>query len=121
MESEEKETYVEKRYFYFTVFLLALFMAASVMTCMFITDSKIQKFNDSIKDVSIPVIETSDEKTYYEVKEYNGKIGVFENGSMVYTLDVYVFTLPEGDKKLLSVGIRADSQEELYRILEEYY
>ena len=61
------------------------------------------------------------DKTIYMVKEYNGKIGVFKENALIYTMDVHIFTLPEYDKNLLACGIKAEGIDELYRILGEYY
>ena len=61
------------------------------------------------------------EKITYIVKEYNGKIGVFKENALIYTMDVHIFTLPEYDKNLLACGIKAEGIDELYRILGEYY
>ena len=123
MESENtNELYVEKRYFYFTVFLILLFVTASLITCFFVFDSKLERVVASKNNSdALPVVNITEEKKLYEVKEYNGRIGIFEDESLIYTLDVYVFTLPENDRQLLSDGIKAESKEELYRILEEYY
>ena len=57
----------------------------------------------------------------FVLKEYNGKIGVYENESLIYTLDIYVFTLPEVDKQLLKDGIIVSTKEKLYELIEEYY
>lgn len=123
MESENtNELYIEKRYFYFTVFLILLFIVASLITCFFIFDSKLERVVASKNNSEeLPVVNITEDKKIYEVKEYNGKIGVFENEALIYTLDVYVFTLPKNDRQLLSNGIKAENKEELYRILEEYY
>ncbi|MBQ9704037.1 MAG: hypothetical protein IJV68_05785 [Clostridia bacterium] len=81
--------------------------------------------NENVNDVFNDVTDTNEtettEKVSYIVKEYNGKISVYKNNALVYTMDVYTFTLPEYDRNLLACGIPADSIEELYRILEEYY
>ena len=63
----------------------------------------------------------TEEKITYTVKEYNGKIGVFKENALVYTMDVHVFTLSEYDKSLLACGIKVEGIDELYRILGEYY
>ena len=72
----------------------------------------------------IPIFEeTPSDETIdiYCLKDYNGKIGIYKNNSLVYTLDVYVFTLPEEDKKLLTEGIEVSNKEELYDLIEIYY
>ena len=48
-------------------------------------------------------------------------IGVYENAALIYTLDTYVFTLPDIDKQLLREGIITASKTELYELIEEYY
>lgn len=59
---------------------------------------------------------------YYYVREYQGKIAVFKDNEKkpdaVY--DVYVSNLPEKDKNLLQNGLRAESEEELQQIIEDY-
>ncbi len=58
----------------------------------------------------------------YVVKEYNGKIAVFEKGSQspYRTTDMYINFLPEYDKALLSTGIEVDTQAEVNKVLEDY-
>ncbi len=68
-------------------------------------------------------IQSVKEFSGYTVKEYNGKISVFENGSSepLYSLDSpFVRDLPDYDRELLTKGIKAGSDEELLRILEDY-
>ena len=92
------------------------------MTCFFVFDAKLENVTAPKNETGVlPVINVTEDEKNYEVKEYNGRIGVFEDNSLLYTLDVYVFTLPKSDQKLLSDGIKADSKEELNEILEEYY
>ena len=57
----------------------------------------------------------------YCLKDYNGKIGIFKNEALVYTIDIYIFKLPEKDKKLLADGIEVSTKEELYELIELYY
>jgi hypothetical protein len=58
----------------------------------------------------------------YIVKEYNGKIAVFEEGKNkpFKVTDSSVSDLPEYDRKLLEEGIKATTKQELQRILEDY-
>lgn len=59
---------------------------------------------------------------YYYVREYQGKVAVFsENEKAPDTVyDVYIENLPEKDKNLLKIGLRAESEEELQQIIEDY-
>ena len=90
--------------------------------CFFISNKIENSINNALK-TEIPVFdETIEEQTTeYTLKEYNGKIGVFENGALIYTLDTYVFTLPQNDKKLLTDGITVSTEKELIELLEYYY
>ena len=104
--------------------LIVIFSSVLLVLLSFfyiLTARKIDKIENKSEE-SIQVFdEVSQETAVYKIKEYNGKIGIFENDALIYTLDVYLFTLPEKDKKLLSEGIQVSSKEELYEIIEEYY
>ena len=65
--------------------------------------------------------EESTQKTYL-ITIYKGRIGVFESGraTPVLTGDTQVYLLPNDDIQLLKKGIRADSMNEVKRILEDY-
>ncbi len=121
MEQETKEIQ-DKQYFrlifIFSIILISLFAIFYFMIC-----AKINESVDKITEPSVPVFDETveTEKTTYILKEYNGKIGIFENEALIYTLDTYIFTLPENDKKLLQDGISVSTQEELYELLEQYY
>ena len=118
MEQENKGSQIMKIYQGLIVLFILIF---AVMTMyLLIISKKIEKIVDNnVQDVFEEVVST--EKTVYTVKEYNGKIAIYENEALIYTLDRYVFTLPEYDKKLLSSGIVVSTEEELYKIIEEYY
>jgi len=63
---------------------------------------------------------SKDEASYY-IKEYGEIIGVFgNNGELLYTVDIYIKTLPASDRSLLRDGIVAHNCEELYEILGDY-
>lgn len=58
----------------------------------------------------------------YIVKEYDGKVAVFENGANIpfKITDVYTKNLPQEDKLLLSQGISVDTDQELALLLADY-
>lgn len=60
--------------------------------------------------------------SYYTVAEYQGKVAVFmENEKIpIEIFDAYAESFPEHDRKLLRDGIRANSAEELQKIIEDY-
>lgn len=66
-------------------------------------------------------IGTSEAEQWWTVREYEDIIGVFDSdGRLVYTLDVYVKTLPETDRKLLREGIHVSGERELRNLIEDY-
>jgi hypothetical protein len=118
MEQENNKKQIIQIYQVLIVLFILIF---AIMTVYFLLISrKIEKI-PSQNDQTVFEESVSSDKTVYTVKEYNGKIGIFENNALIYTLDKYVFTLPEYDKKLLSSGIEVSTKEELYEIIEEYY
>ena len=123
-QSNNENTIIEKKVFILSTFLLALTIIMSVSICYFLLNNIIIEATSHNIDTDTPAINTNDisqTAIEYELKEYNGKIGVYKNGALVYTLNTYVFTLPEADKQLLKDGIKASSYEELKKIIEEYY
>lgn len=58
----------------------------------------------------------------YLLKEYNGKLAVFEQGSdLPYKeFDININTLSDYDKELLEIGITADSREKIRQLIEDY-
>ncbi len=57
----------------------------------------------------------------YTVKEYNDKIAIFKENcdDPVKSLDVYVFTLPESDRKMLKNGFEI-IEDEIESVIEDY-
>ena len=127
-QKNEENVYIEKKIFIFSVFLLATLIITAVMISYLLLNNKIIESSSTIIEFEpdTPAFEIKDEATtkkeiYYVLKEYNGKIGVYENESLIYTLDIYVFTLPEVDKQLLKDGIIVSTKEKLCELIEEYY
>ena len=58
----------------------------------------------------------------YIVKEYNGKIAVFEKGNDTpfKTTEMQISLLPDYDKQMLQAGIEVNGQGELNTLLEDY-
>ena len=72
-------------------------------------------------DENSSYVEAFNEYEIYTVKEYCGKIGIFVQGKDAPSavLDVYVFTLPEADRKMLNEGFDV-SEAEIYSVIEDY-
>lgn len=131
---EQKDTqniYVKKTEMYLVSSVLVLFIIIFGIVLLIsqrpqiiltpVTSTTIkEEITENVFNENVEEPEQTD-KTIYMVKEYNGKIGVFKENALIYTMDVHIFTLPEYDKNLLACGIKAEGIDELYRILGEYY
>ena len=60
--------------------------------------------------------------TGYTVRDYEGKIAVFEDNDQEATqvLSIETAAFPQEDQQLLKVGIHASTKADLQRILEDY-
>lgn len=67
-------------------------------------------------------LETKETKQNYKLKEYEGNIAVFKEGSNfpIKTTSISVKELPQADRDMLKEGINASSEEELSALLEDY-
>lgn len=127
MEQENKNTSYSKSsleqllkiFFYLLIVFLTLYFGLKILNEIksIKNDKDTPVFNESIDKTDETIIE----KDIYCIKEYNEKIGIYKNDALVYTIDKYLFTLPENDKKLLRDGIYTTDSEEFYKIIEQYY
>lgn len=73
---------------------------------------------DEIKDTEPQEMDTD---KIYTVREHMGRIGIFdESGTLIMTLEVYVRTLPEADKRMLEEGFEIVGEKQLNAIIEDY-
>lgn len=88
--------------------------------CLLVLSVLFIRINKSIN--TVPESTTNPPTTQYTIKEYNGKVAVFENNNTqpksVY--DSYISVLPEKDRKRLKYGITVDNEKDLQRIIEDY-
>ena len=122
MEQETNQS--QYKHFNRLLVIFCIVLLLSSLLFFLLLNFKINRLDREFNEEYQPVFEENNvenEKKTYILKEYNGKIGIFENDALIYTLDTYVFTLPENDKKLLKDGITVSTKEELYELLEEYY
>jgi len=86
------------------------------------TDYSLENLNDKViaEEVASPSPSPTPEDTTYVVKEYNNKIGVYQNDELIRIVDVNVDTLGADDQQLLKNGITVHSKEELAGVLEDY-
>ena len=65
--------------------------------------------------------ETTSPENKYLIKEYKGIVAIFTaEGELLRELDVYVKTLPEKDRSMLSYGIKVKDDIELYSLIQDY-
>lgn len=124
---EQQNDYGEligKKQLSISLIILITLMLILFLTSFFLINNRISALHDIKQEQESPVfneIPTVEEKIEYLVKEFDGKIGIYKNGDFQYMLEVFVFTLPENDKKLLHQGITVSSEQELNDILSSYY
>ncbi len=64
---------------------------------------------------------TSTEEQIYIIREHMGKIGIFlPDGTLYDTVDAYVKTLPEADRRLLEEGFEVVGKHALGEIIQDY-
>lgn len=122
MEQELKVTKKDSKILMLIIISLNLIIILMLSIGLYFLGNRLNELK-VIPESNLPAFEETEPKPNdtFTLKEYNGKIGVYQNDSLVYTLDVYIFTLPEKDKKLLNDGITFSNIEELYMAIEEYY
>ncbi len=96
----------------FILFLTVCVLAVSVLYINLNRDIEKEEQRRSI----------STDNKIYTVKEYEGKVAVFEanSNSPLTVYESYVSLLPEYDRMLLKEGISVDNTEELQKIIEDY-
>ncbi len=79
------------------------------------------KVEDSDSDNTDSEDTSAESEIKYTVREHMGKIGVFsDDGALVRSIDVYVKTLPEADRRLLREGIEIVGKEALDELIQDY-
>jgi len=97
----------------FAVLLLGIVLSERI-------DSLEQALNAApAEKAEIPVIAEAEK---YVLRSWCGRIGIFTAGSDTpdEVLGVYIFTLPEADRKALEIGITAYSQDGLRALIEDF-
>ncbi len=69
---------------------------------------------------TLPIEDTKTQEIYL-IKEYMGRIGIFDTtGALVDVIEVYTKTLPEADRRLLGEGFEVIGKTQLNAIIEDY-
>lgn len=126
MEQEnENYGYVNKNQFAISIIFLLVITVTLFVSTYLLLSNKIDRELTLETNNDTPTfneVKTEEAETVeYLLKEYNGKLAVYKNNDFQYELDIYVFTLPDEDKKLLSQGISVSSEQELNDIISSYY
>lgn len=76
----------------------------------------------SILTVGIYFHSPENDKTEYVLKDYNGNLAVFspDNDSPIEILDINTSAFPEKDRQSLKKGIKVFSEDELFRLIEDF-
>lgn len=54
------------------------------------------------------------------VREYNGMVCVYRDGTLYYKTDIPVISLPAQNRKELAEGIEVANETEMHRLLEDF-
>jgi len=86
------------------------------------TQYSVENMNNQVvaEEVGTATPVATPEDTTYVVKNYNNRIGVYQNDELIRIVDVNIDTLPAEEQKLLQDGITVNSKEELAGVLENY-
>ena len=108
-------------YKYKQIITASLIAITTFSATYLICDFTLNKKTEIIDNTSSNIIDHQNEG--YIVRSYNGKISVFVENQVtpIYSLNSpYVRDLTDYDQNLLNEGIKAQSQSELMRILEDF-
>ena len=117
-----KITYYTSRRIAFTLFtsvtLIAIGAAISAVSAL----DSLSMLKREFAVASYNVIESqSSGHECFIVRQHEGIIGVFaDDGELLYTVEIYIKTLPLSDRELLRQGIHAEGKAELLEILGDY-
>lgn len=107
----------------FTVFIATFLLAVGAAITAAYTLEQYESVS-AVTEYDTPVVSTQkkDPQTVgYCIKDHDGMIGIYDaSGELMYTVEVYVKTLPARDRELLKDGIYANSYGEVLEILGDY-
>lgn len=108
--------------FYIRRAILTAFISVSLISigAALSATSALQKY-EALEYEALTASKESETNEIFFVRSHGEVIGVFDDrGELLYTVDVYIKTLPVQDRAILNKGITATSREELYEILGDY-
>lgn len=117
--------YLKTRRFLLILFLtvtLAVACMATILVTRLWGQWRVHAQGDEECDaVAVQQEQESEAASAFVVRAHDEKIGVFDaSGKLAYVVDVYLITLPQADRELLSRGIRVRDERELAALMEDY-
>ena len=105
----------------YLLLFIAASLAASVSVICIIGKSIKSGYTGETTEQAAEAVSVFCDRQIYTVKEYNGKIGIFEEGEKnpFTVLDTFTFILPDYDRDMLKDGFTVDGKY-LYGIIEDY-
>ena len=102
--------------------IVIAFLLLFVCTFLLYFNARIEKLESDVYNGCCAPASVPARTDVYTLREYRGKIGIFEEGKStpLQVLDVYVFTLPEADRASLRTGIRVISDDALRSLIEDF-
>lgn len=103
-------------------YLIFFATCASITTYTFFIISSINKKSETNTAVKTNFLIDEKKDYKYLIKGDNDKIEIFKKGTKepLYTIRKEMANFPEYDQKMLQDGIYADTDEQLYKIIEDY-
>lgn len=106
--------------------VLAFFTVVALESAILINSAKIIELEKAEEEDTISVLSYEkpmmSSSALYRLFECGGKIGIFDAKSniLIDTIDVFVASLPEADRKVLKNGIEVFSFSELSEIISDF-
>lgn len=111
--------YRNRKILLFGMMFLAMIMSAFFAVKSLSSESKTQKKNPFVVSAIVSAQIDGSESGYY-LSVNDGYIAVFYNSEPIYTSKIDSSTLRTADREMLEDGIKAESYEEVLRLLEDF-
>ena len=113
--------YIRKAFFTFIIVTFLLALGATFTSVHAVTKIEALRTTDCFNNTAVNTPIEAPAMKGYCIKEANGIIGIYgPMGDLMYTVEVYIKTLPIKDREMLKKGIFADSYGELIEILGDF-
>ena len=98
---------------------ICMFIAAvsSILLCGILPSDRASA--DSIIEQQ-PISQEESVDNYYYLRDYNGRIGVYQGEKLLQCTEIPVSSLRNSDQLLIEKGISTDSWDDLLMLLEDF-